>query len=173
LADTWYTIRPAEARDIAGVLALDRATADLPHWAEANYEGALDSSQKEDTASAVRRCFLVAESASAIAGFAVGSATVILGEAVAELESVAVAEAFRGAGIGRALCAEIITWARDCGATSIELEVRSRSAVPLSLYSSLGFAESGRRAAYYRDPVDDALLMRLELVETFAPETGA
>jgi ribosomal-protein-alanine N-acetyltransferase len=141
----------------------------LPHWTKANYEEALNATQKGDAASAVRRCFLVAESSGVIAGFAVGSATAISVEAVAELESVAVAEAFRGAGIGRALCAAVIAWARGIGATAIELEVRSRSAAPLSLYRSLGFTESGRRAAYYRDPVDDALLMRLELRQAGSP----
>ncbi len=163
MADTPYLIRPAEPRDIAGVLALDRATTNLPHWPQANYEEALESAQEDKAASAVRRCFLVAESQGVIAGFAVGSATVINDDTVAELESVAVAEACRGSGIGRALCAAVIAWARGFGAMSIELEVRSRSAVPIALYRSLGFTESGRRAAYYRDPADNALLMRLDL----------
>jgi ribosomal protein S18 acetylase RimI-like enzyme len=160
-------IRAAEARDIAAVLALDQATPHLPHWSYTDYEAALHSAQtqNETSAPAVRRCLIVAESAGAIAGFAVGSAKVIEDEAFAELESVAVAEVFRGVGIGRALCAAVITWARDRGALSLELEVRSRSSVPIALYTSLGFTRSGRRAAYYRDPADDALLMRLELIQ--------
>jgi ribosomal-protein-alanine N-acetyltransferase len=32
-----------------------------------------------------------------------------------------------------------------------------------ALYAGLGFVVAGRRVGYYREPVEDALLMRLEL----------
>ena len=115
------------------------------------------------TAGGVRRCFLVAESEKSIVGFAVGRATFIEGDTFAELESVAVLDSARRSGIGRALCTAIIDWAYSCKATSIELEVRSRREAPIALYGSLGFVESGRRSGYYRNPVDDAVLMRLIL----------
>ena len=32
-----------------------------------------------------------------------------------------------------------------------------------AFYTSLGFVEEGRRPSYYADPVEDAILMRLQL----------
>ena len=39
------------------------------------------------------------------------------------------------------------------------LEVRDSNAAARMLYRQLGFAEEGRRSAYYRDPEEDALLL--------------
>ena len=41
------------------------------------------------------------------------------------------------------------------------LEVRASNAAALGLYAKLGFKEEGRRRGYYRDPTEDAVLMRL------------
>jgi ribosomal-protein-alanine N-acetyltransferase len=97
-------------------------------------------------------------------GFAVGHVTVLETEVLAELESVGVADSARRAGIGRALCEAVIAWVRGQGAEQIELEVRSRSDGAIALYRGLGFAAVGMRPKYYREPVDDAVLMRLALV---------
>ena len=45
----------------------------------------------------------------------------------------------------------------------MELEVRAGSVGAIALYEGLGFVVVGRRRGYYREPVEDALLMRLEL----------
>jgi len=45
----------------------------------------------------------------------------------------------------------------------VELEVRAGSLGARRLYEGLGFVEVGRRVRYYDEPVDDAVLMRLEL----------
>jgi ribosomal-protein-alanine N-acetyltransferase len=45
----------------------------------------------------------------------------------------------------------------------MELEVRVGNQAALGLYAALGFVEQGRRARYYRDPVEDAVMMRMEL----------
>jgi ribosomal protein S18 acetylase RimI-like enzyme len=45
----------------------------------------------------------------------------------------------------------------------IALEVRAASAGAIALYATLGFTQTGRRPRYYRDPEDDAVVMRLEL----------
>ena len=47
----------------------------------------------------------------------------------------------------------------------MELEVRAGSAGAIGLYEGLGFVGVGRRRGYYRDPVDDAVLMRLDLAK--------
>jgi ribosomal-protein-alanine N-acetyltransferase len=61
------------------------------------------------------------------------------------------------------LCAAVITWSRGQGAVAVELEVRVGSGGAIALYVGLGFVVVGRRGGYYRGPVEDAVLMRLEL----------
>jgi ribosomal-protein-alanine N-acetyltransferase len=46
---------------------------------------------------------------------------------------------------------------------ALELEVRAGSGGAIALYAGLGFVVAGRRVGYYREPVEDALLMRLDL----------
>jgi len=155
-----FRIRPAAPADIERIVALDRATESLPHWPVAAYAAALEP------ATGTHRCLFVAETGQDLAGFAVASITRIetpdAAELLAELESVAVAISSRRSGIGRALCLAVIDWALQQGAAAIELEVRSRSEGAIALYRQLGFAAAGRRASYYRDPLDDAILMRFE-----------
>jgi ribosomal-protein-alanine N-acetyltransferase len=43
------------------------------------------------------------------------------------------------------------------------LEVRASNHPAIGLYRRLGFAETGRRKRYYRDPMEDAVQMRLEV----------
>jgi ribosomal-protein-alanine N-acetyltransferase len=95
-----------------------------------------------------------------LAGFAVGKAIGSGDDVLAELESVAVAESARRAGIGRALSEGVIAWCREMGAAGVELEVRSANFGAIALYRRLRFVEVGLRKRYYKDPDDDAVLMQ-------------
>ena len=151
-------IRPACAGDLEVILALERAAETAPHWPRSAYAATVEPAQPGRP----QRCLFVAESEDgSIAGFAGG----VLHEmgATAELESVAVSPVFRRAGIGRLLCIAVLDWSRQRGATAIALEVRAASTAAIALYTSLGFTAVGRRPRYYRDPEDDALLLRLAL----------
>ena len=166
-----YRIRGAITSDLERVVAIDRAVDTLPHWRMADYLAALASPERRSgiqghtRVQGNSRCLFVAErkADAVIVGFAVGKATVLEAEALAELESVGVTEQARRKGLGRALCGAVIEWSRRMGASEIELEVRSQSAGSIALYNDLGFVPMGRRARYYRDPVDDAIEMRLDL----------
>jgi ribosomal-protein-alanine N-acetyltransferase len=68
-------------------------------------------------------------------------------------------------GVGRELCRAVVGWSKGQGAAMVELEVRSSSAGAIALYAGLGFVEVGRRPGYYDAPKDDAVLMRLGLIE--------
>jgi ribosomal-protein-alanine N-acetyltransferase len=156
-----FRVRGAGAADVVVVVALERAIAEAPHWAEAEYAAMVEA----DTAvnSAVRRCFFVAEADGGLLGFAVGKVIGSDEEGVGELESVAVTASARRRGVGRALCAAVADWCRGQGVRALELEVRVGSGGAIALYSGLGFVVAGRRVGYYREPVEDALLMRLDL----------
>ena len=154
-----FRVRVAEAADVVGVVALERGIAEAPHLAEAEYAAMVDP---DKAGGAVRRCFFVAEAEGRLLGFAVGKVIGSNGEGVGELESVAVRASARRGGVGRALCAAVADWCRGQGVRALELEVRAGSAGAIALYSGVGFVVAGRRAGYYREPVEDAVLMRLD-----------
>jgi ribosomal-protein-alanine N-acetyltransferase len=152
-----FCVRVGGAADLAGVVALERSVAEAPHWGEADY-GAI-----ANVDGGVRRCLFVAEAEGRLVGFAVGKVIGLGAGIVAELESVVVDLAARRSGVGRALCAAVITWSRGQRVVAVELEVRAGSGGAIALYVGLGFVVVGRRGGYYRGPVEDAVLMRLEL----------
>jgi ribosomal-protein-alanine N-acetyltransferase len=47
--------------------------------------------------------------------------------------------------------------------TEVILEARASNQPALRLYRALGFVETGRRPRYYADPIEDAVLLRLQL----------
>lgn len=67
------------------------------------------------------------------------------------LYSVAVDPGFRGMGIGAALLAESERWAASCGHGEIRLEVREDNAAAIRRYLATGYAETGRKPAFYDD----------------------
>lgn len=145
-------VRAGTEADVARVVEIELAAETAPHWGADAY---LRIVQREGI---VRRCLVVAE-AELVVGFAVGK---VMGE-LGELESVAVLAEARGRGIGSALCVAVVDWLRDAGATVVELEVRAGSFGAQRMYQRMGFVAVGRRARYYSLPIEDAVLMRLEL----------
>lgn len=84
-----------------------------------------------------------------------GDAAFLLGRAVAgeaELLTLAVAPESRRLGLGRKLLARFLYQARLRGAASAFLEVAEDNAAARALYAAQGFAELGRRPAYYARP---------------------
>lgn len=158
-------VREARAADLAAVILLEQETTQAPHWGEAEYRAIVDgAAASEFTEGAVRRCLMVGEADGRLVGFAVGKVMGLAGDALGELESVAVDALARRSGVGRALCEAVVRWCEGQGAVAVELEVRVGSGGAIALYEGLGFVAVGRRRAYYRAPVEDALVMQLELV---------
>jgi ribosomal-protein-alanine N-acetyltransferase len=154
-------VRRGRASDLDAMLRLERATETAPHWAPRTYAAILGSQEALAggvEGAALRRCLFVAESGQGLVGFAVGALQL---DQVGDLESVVVADLVRRNGIGRALCGAVIEWCRAQGASGIALEVRAGSAGAIALYEGLGFVGVGRRAGYYSEPEEDALIMRL------------
>jgi [ribosomal protein S18]-alanine N-acetyltransferase len=69
----------------------------------------------------------------------------------AEVLTVAVARAFRGRGVGRALLDEALRHAYREGAERIYLEVEDTNRAAIALYRRAEFRETGRREGYYRE----------------------
>jgi ribosomal-protein-alanine N-acetyltransferase len=80
----------------------------------------------------------------------------------AEVLTFCVAEGVRRGGLGSALLEEACNIVQRRGGVQIFLEVSQDNLAALTLYRKCGFAEVGRRAAYYRQGslAADALVMR-------------
>ena len=102
--------------------------------------------------------WLVAVEEDAVVGY-VGSQTV-MGET--DMMNVAVHPDHRRRGIARSLIDGLVQALKDRESHSLTLEVRASNAPAIALYESLGFLEAGRRRNYYRNPKEDALILRKE-----------
>jgi len=101
----------------------------------------------------------VAELNGAVAGFLIGRS------AADEFEilNMAVSPPNRRHGVGSRLLESALEFSRTAGSARAYLEVRASNGRAIALYKRHGFIECGRRAEYYRDPVEDALLLSLRL----------
>src|SRR5690606_33164523 len=87
----------------------------------------------------------------------------VRGSADADIQTIALVEARRGEGRGRALLRALLTEATARGAREVFLEVRADNPGAEGLYRSEGFVELGRRPRYYQPDDVDAVVMRLDL----------
>lgn len=102
--------------------------------------------------------WLVALDGDKVIGY-VGSQTV-LGET--DMMNIAVHPDYRKQGIGTALIVGLIGALEQRGSHSLMLEVRASNERAISVYKRLDFFEVGRRKNYYRNPKEDAMILRKE-----------
>ncbi len=100
--------------------------------------------------------WLVAMDEAVLAGY-IGSQSVC-GEA--DMMNVAVHPDYRRCGIAQRLIEALVAALKEREVTSLSLEVRASNTPAIALYDKLGFAQVGRRPNYYRNPKEDALIMR-------------
>lgn len=85
----------------------------------------------------------------------------------AEVLTIVVGARWRGRGVGRALLERHLERLGTAGARTLFLEVNADNAPARALYARTGFAEVGRRKAYYAAPAGtpraDALILRRSL----------
>jgi ribosomal-protein-alanine N-acetyltransferase len=72
---------------------------------------------------------------------------------------------YRRKGIGGKLLAYALEEARRRAAKTVFLEVRESNGAAKALYEAAGFSVLAIRKGYYAMPKEDAIVMRLELVE--------
>jgi ribosomal-protein-alanine N-acetyltransferase len=81
----------------------------------------------------------------------------------AELRNLAADPAHQRQGVARSLLEEGIRMLQESGARRIFLEVRASNHPALALYASLGFGLHSTRKDYYQSPIEDALVMALDI----------
>ena len=79
------------------------------------------------------------------------------------INNFAVRTEFRRLGIGATLLNQVLDEARQRKANAAFLEVRSTNHVAQALYEKCGFRAIARRANYYSEPIEDAVVMSLDL----------
>lgn len=102
--------------------------------------------------------WLVALDGDRVTGY-VGSQTVL---DETDMMNVAVHPDCRRQGLAEALVTELVASLQENGSRWLMLEVRASNEPAIRLYEKMGFAEVGRRRNYYRNPREDALILRKE-----------
>jgi ribosomal-protein-alanine N-acetyltransferase len=80
-----------------------------------------------------------------------------------EVLGLAVTPGCRRQGLGRWLLRLALSRGRREGARRAFLEVRPSNGPAIALYDGMGFRGAGRRRGYYKDPVEDALVLSRSL----------
>ena len=138
--------RPLDAAHAADVAALEAQAMGTDAWNAALVAGELG--QRD-------RTWWVAEAEGSLVGYAGG--LVIDGDL--QILKVAVAPEWRRHGIARELIVRLAEDARNLGASTCSLEVRSGNAAAQAFYESLGLVSVGKRPRYYSDR-EDAVIMQ-------------
>jgi len=133
---------------VAQVAALEKLCFSDP-WSEKSVASELDNRLSY---------WLVAVEEGVVTGY-VGSQTVM---DETDMMNIAVHPDFRRCGIAEQLVNCLVEGLKDRGSRCLTLEVRSSNAPAQKLYEKLGFTEIGRRRNYYRNPREDALILRKE-----------
>jgi ribosomal-protein-alanine N-acetyltransferase len=141
------TLLPA---DVAAVTRILEEAAETANWSRKSLE---------ELTISPGGLALVSEVDGEISGFLVGRQ--IVDEA--EILNLGVARARRRRGDGGALLKAAMDELLVRGVSCVFLEVRESNEAGIAFYTKHGFAKTGRRRAYYRDPVEAAVLMEKKL----------
>ena len=102
--------------------------------------------------------WLVALDGDTVVGY-IGSQTAV---DETDVMNVAVHPDHRRQGIAEALIEKLVLELKERGSHALMLEVRASNAPAIALYEKLGFLQVGLRKNYYRNPKEDALILRKE-----------
>ena len=83
-----------------------------------------------------------------------------------EISTIAVAPEFRGQGVADTMFAALKETVPKLGLATLYLDVRVSNTPARRLYEKQGFVEDGIRKRFYREPVEDAILMHYALTES-------
>jgi len=148
-------IRQATPDDVPAIRKLEQEAETAAHWSPKEYEALF-------APEAPSRIVLVATAETdrnRIHGFVIAGCA----SDEWEIENVVVVPGKRRRGVATALVGDLLRKAVQSRAAAVLLEVRESNIGARQLYETHGFSEVGRRAAYYRDPLEDGLLLRISI----------
>ena len=141
-------IETMQAHHVAQIAQLEKICFSDP-WSESSIASELNNKLS---------FWLVAAEGERVTGY-IGSQTVMN---ETDMMNVAVHPDFRRQGIAEALINVLVEHLKTIGSRCLTLEVRASNLPAIALYEKLGFSEIGRRKNYYRNPREDALILRKE-----------
>lgn len=136
--------------DLAGALEVEKECFGREAWSEASYHATLLLPYAR---------YFAAEEILLDMHRIVGTLGLRLIADEGEITNVAVLPASRGRGISSLLLQKAIDCCEGEGIHNLTLEVRAGNTPAICLYRKFGFVAEGRRPGFYRDPVEDALIM--------------
>ena len=142
------TFRDMTTAHVAQVAELEKLCFADP-WSENSVRSEVDN---------VLSLWMVAMDGDRVVGY-VGSQTVC-GET--DMMNIAVHPDYRRRGIAESLVDVLIRELKNRGSVCLTLEVRASNDPAIGLYEKLGFREVGLRKNYYRNPREDARILRLD-----------
>ena len=154
--DTSSTITRMSEHDLVEVVEIEEQSG-LSRWGWAAYYAELQGANRE--LMLVARPVQATIESTPIIGYIVARETA--GEL--HINNFAVRSEFRRRGIGATLLDRVLQEARRRKANAAFLEVRSTNHAAQALYEKSGFQAIARRANYYSDPREDAVVMSLNL----------
>jgi ribosomal-protein-alanine N-acetyltransferase len=147
-------LRPMRWWDLDRVVPLERELFGPTAWTAEAFWSELARPDSRD--------YVVAESTDPVpARELLGYAGVMTGGAQADVQTIAVAPAAQGRGLGGVLLEALVERAVAAGATSMLLEVRADNAPAIALYERHGFDRIAVRRRYYQPGDVDAWVLRL------------
>lgn len=147
-------IRPIASDDVHSVLLLARACG-LSHWNEEEY--------RAETHRLDSIFFGAFEAEKTLCGFIVGRLVPSTNAEVgseAEVYNIGVKKELREQGIGSKLLSLFFQRCREQEVNSVWLDVRESNRPAIEFYKKHGFAALTERKSFYRDPIEDAIVMR-------------
>jgi ribosomal-protein-alanine N-acetyltransferase len=147
--DEPYRIRRVERADVPALTRIEQRCFTDP-WSEA---GIRESIQSETTIA------LLAENMEGEVGYLMAR---LSGEE-GEILNLAVLPGHRRQGVGRRLLEQGLALLIGRGVREAYLEVRESNLAARDLYQGFGFRPVGMRPHYYRNPAEDALVLRARL----------
>jgi ribosomal-protein-alanine N-acetyltransferase len=149
-AEAACVIRRLRREDTAVVTTILQGAREAASWSEDSFREALSWSGG---------MALVSEAEGAVTGFLVGRR---LGDE-AEILNLGLVASRRRTGQGGALLNAALQEFRTWGVSRVFLEVRESNATGIGFYAKHGFAKTGIRRGYYREPEEAAVLMERKL----------
>jgi len=147
-------VRPARSQDVPRLMEIASYSPTAARWNQKAYAKLFDPDAPPGLVGSV-----IEQDGQAM-GFLVGR-SVSPDDHEWEIENVAISGSARRRGLGSHLLGEFIRQVRDRGGREIFLEVRESNQAARKLYEKWAFIVAGRRKAYYHDPTEDALILRL------------
>jgi ribosomal-protein-alanine N-acetyltransferase len=147
-------VERATALDLEALIDIERRSYSHP-WTRRNFEGELGAGE--------RSVFLVLRNPLEAGGKDRGIRGYCAFQVVVDemhLLNLTVAPKALRLGHGRFLLRLALSLAAGRGARHAYLEVRAGNVPARALYAAAGFAEAGRRRGYYRQPAEDAVVLR-------------